>query len=122
MDNDAFCLKHLAGPNKAEARSWLAADASRNLGEHEPAESVAIVEDLYRRGAVEVIAVEIESGLDADTTDSLVVVLPTDATIRAQVFAFQDDYESEFDPTPDEGQKYLFLYKFKGELLLDEPR
>lgn len=119
MDNDAFCLEQLCGPNKAEARSWLAGDAARNLGEHEPADSRVIVEDLYRRGAIEVIAVEIESGLDAETSNSLVVILPADPALRAQVFAFQDAYESEFDPTPDEGQKYLFLYKFKGELDLD---
>lgn len=120
MDNDAFCLKQLSSPNKAEARGWLAADVSRNLGEHEPAESVAIVEDLYRRGAIEVTAVDIEDGLDAETADALVVVLPTDPALRAQVFAFQDDYESEFDPTPDEGQKYLFLYKFKGRFESDD--
>jgi hypothetical protein len=44
-----------------------------------------------------------------------VVALPKDVARRAQVFAFQEHYESEFDPTPDEGQEFLFLYKFKGE-------
>jgi hypothetical protein len=102
----------LAANITREARAWLSGGEGRNLGEHDSKESIQIVESLYRRGAREVIAV---GGTD-ESTDILIVVLPDDENARAQVFDFQNAYDSEFDPTPDEGQKYMFLFKFKGHL------
>ncbi|MBI2390098.1 MAG: hypothetical protein HYV09_10970 [Deltaproteobacteria bacterium] len=73
--------------------------------------------DLYARGALVVDVAKIQATAAGEWSNVLLVTLPDDAKRRAQVFGFDVDYESEFDPTVDVGQHCLFLFKFKGRLI-----
>jgi hypothetical protein len=91
-DYERFIAKLLKGRNKAEALAWLSAgsdESFRNLGELESnEESVSLVREVYELGAVEVLAVEIDSyGDGAENTGNLVIGLPDDAAARRRVFA-----------------------------------
>ena len=117
---DAHCATARAKGRTEEARQWLqsATTASpRTVGEHDPPSTKEIVADLYARGAVRAEVAEIRSTGAGEWSNVVLVTLPDDAKLRAQVFAFGVDYQSEFDPAEDVGQHCLFLFKFKGRLV-----
>jgi hypothetical protein len=109
-----FVADLLRGPN-AEAREWLRGGHpnSRNLGDMEPAESLAWVERLYELGAAEVMAVEIETfpGRDEAMTNHVLARLPADPKVRQQLFDFENacaDSEG-FSGERDVGQEYVYF-------------
>lgn len=106
-------------PKPRGARAWLReapAKGPPTLGEHDPKATAEIVEDLYARGAPKVDVAEIQVTDSSEWSSVVLVTLPDDPKLRAQVFDFDIDYSSEFDPTEDVGQHCLFLFKFKGRL------
>jgi hypothetical protein len=118
-DPDAFSLRILAENKHREARAWIGEGKpgdERNLGEQTPAESRAIVDDLYLRGAVDVQVVGAQNVTGfGQTSNILVVQLPTDRAARGRLFDREGELARNegFDGAFDEGQRYLFLYKFK---------
>jgi hypothetical protein len=90
-----------------EAWTWLKENEDRNLGEMSAEESADFVAKAYNAGAVRVIAVEIAE----ETTNHLLLELPTQAAKRRRVFAFEKKQaESEgFDGEEDRGQRFLYL-------------
>jgi hypothetical protein len=75
--DDEFILSLLRMPDKIEAGHWLAsAGESHYIGEMSHEESVELVKEVYRLGAVRVDAVDIGTNAGLSSTDSLVVTLP----------------------------------------------
>jgi hypothetical protein len=116
IERDKFCLKLLQDPNHKEARAWLNESESndrRVIGELDSQESISVVNGLYQAGAKYIHAVKIEPGyFGGEGTSTLVVELPDDARKRSKLFEIEGRHAEEmgFDPTEDEGQKYLFFF------------
>jgi hypothetical protein len=115
-----LCENLLNTKGHREALSWLRqakAGDSRNVGEQSESDSVALVEALYRLGAIDVQAVEIDVVKGwGETTNTLVASLPSSPQKRADLFRIgaAAARADGFGPTPDEGQRYLVLYKLKS--------
>ncbi len=116
---DAFCLDLLAKKSHREALSWVSesnAGDFRTVGEQSPAESLKIVKRLYTNGAKKVWAVDLEiyPG-EGQSTNILIVELPDQKELRANLFLLEARCAASggFDPVSDDGQHYMFLYKFK---------
>ena len=114
--HNEFIQQFLDKSNKAEAFSWLdeATDESfRSVGDIGYNEkSLDLIKEIYDAGAVEVIAVEIDSYQDGrQNTGELIVVLPDNVDARKRVFAWcRRQAESlGFDGDEDIGQKHLFV-------------
>ena len=116
--DSAFAESLMAKGNR-DARQWLSEDgprAVRTIGEHTNAGSKAIVADLFRRGAVSVYAVEIDTVPNVgQSANYLVVQLPSNAAARHRLFDFgnQNARRNGFDRISDDGQRYLFSGKLK---------
>jgi hypothetical protein len=98
-----------------EALGWLRSGNpdSRTLGEASgTAESIALVEELYARGATRVTSVRIET-YDGDQQNSgkLIVSLPGDPIARTRLFEWFSDAAKElgFDPDQDTGQRHVLV-------------
>jgi hypothetical protein len=116
---DATCRKLLAEGGNREALGWLQESKLgniRTIGEQDPEESLRIVQSLYNSGAVTVRAVKIdrEAGY-GETTNIICVELPVASSARQKLFKIEAKTASNggFDPVSDDGQTYLFLFKFK---------
>ena len=116
---DQLCRKLLSEKENREALAWVKESRSgdiRTLGEQSPEESFAIIKNLYDSGAVKAQVVQIErvSGY-GETSNIVCVELPAAPRSRQGLFKVEAKIASSggFDPVPDEGQNYLFLYKFK---------
>jgi hypothetical protein len=115
QEQDTFIHKLLDNPNKAEALSWLkdgGEDSFRNLGELDTTEeSIALVQHLYDLGAVEVLAVEIDTYPEGQNTGKLVITLPDTSEARKKIFAWSSEQAESlgFAPDKDVGQKQLFV-------------
>jgi hypothetical protein len=99
-------------PEASEARKWLASEKC-SLGEYSHEASAEHVEELYRRGAVAVKAVNITQEEDRQWTDKLVVELPGSADDRKRLFQVEAEFSRltrEFEPEGDHGQKKLLLW------------
>ena len=98
-----------------KARTWLRTSAKSK--EHtlglltSTIESLELVEQLFKWGAVEVIACEIDSYVWGENTGKLVIALPRTPAKRKKIFHWSNKISSSlgFDPTPDVGQTYLFV-------------
>lgn len=119
LRQDPFCANLLQTKDHVEALDWLQQSKAgdiRTLGEQDPDASLAIVKQLYYAGATRVHAVEIERAPGVgQTSNTLIVELPPDPLKRSDLFAFEARLArgQGFDPVPDEGQRYMFLYGFK---------
>lgn len=115
---DSFCSNILAKKNHKEARQWLNEATKsdiRTIGEKNSSGSRNIVERLYNMGAVNVEAADIDRVTGyGETTNVLIVQLPDDPVKRKKLFSYEAKISSAngFDPTSDDGQKYMFLFKF----------
>jgi len=99
----------------APAREWLSEstqDLPRTLGEMDASMSATLVDSLLELGAEEVLAVEIE-GVDGEsqTTNHLVVRLPSDPAARARVMAFEREHAKAegFESEGDWGQDHVYM-------------
>jgi hypothetical protein len=116
---DAFCRDLLQKKSHREALSWVSESSEgniRTIGEQTPKESLAIVKRLYEQGAKQVWAVDLEVyPNEGQSTNTLIVELPEQAELRKQLFHLEGRVAASegFDPVSDNGQHYLFLYKFK---------
>lgn len=118
--SDEFCQQFLGDPNTREVLAWLRGkpegELFRTLGElGSTEESIALAQEIYDAGAVEVLAVEIDDYDEDDdgggqNTGKLVVKLPDQPNARKRVFAWvnANSQSHGFDPEPDTGQNYLF--------------
>lgn len=113
---EEFIKELLDNPNKAEAFSWLdeSTDESyRTVGVLETNEqSIDLIDEAYKAGAVEVIAVEIETYPDGgQNTGRLVITLPEDVEARKRVFQWCEVQAQKlgFTAGEDVGQKHLFV-------------
>lgn len=119
LSADKLCRKLLAEKETREALSWLEQSNPgdiRTVGEQNPGESLRIVKGIYASGALKAYAVGIErdSGY-GETTNIVCVELPATPVARQKLLEIESKVAASggFDPVPDEGQTYLFLYKFK---------
>jgi hypothetical protein len=107
---DQRCAELLQKPNKQEAKSWLQDTtwSKRNIGELSHDESLAVVEELHKLGAKEVIAVDLDEDIElSETTDTLVVILPGNLQVRNRLTAWgPGDSVDEVKI----GQKYMYLW------------
>lgn len=109
-------IERLLATRTAPAREWLGesdGDVGRTLGELDHAASVVLVDLLHDLGAAEVLAVEIQADdfLPAQTTNHLVVVLPTDAAPRARLISFANRLARRqgFTSDSDWGQTHIYM-------------
>lgn len=116
---DAFAKERLDGGATADAKQWLRdgrAKSAHTLGELDVDTSLELIIGLDVIGAKSVFAVEIESSPESgyQTSNQLIVELPginDDPGARARVFSLERSISREqgFDPTPDQGQTYVYL-------------
>jgi hypothetical protein len=71
-------------------------------------DSLEIIEDGYKAGATKIIAVEIED----ETSDRLIVYIPTAGLKRERVFKWHSVVTQKcgWDPNDDWGQDELFVF------------
>jgi len=116
---DPFCRKLLDTKTHKEALAWVKESKDRDIrtiGEQSPEASLKIVERLYQEGAEQVWAVDLETyPNEGQSTNNLVIELPTNPTLRRKLFLLEARVAASggFDPVSDDGQHYMFLYKFK---------
>jgi hypothetical protein len=116
---DPFCRKLLDSKTHREAFVWVKESKDRDIrtiGEQSPEESLKIVGRLYQEGAERVWAVDLEIyPNEGQSTNNLVIELPTDPKLRRKLFLLEGRVAASggFDPVSDDGQHYMFLYKFK---------
>jgi subtilase family serine protease len=110
-----FIQKFLDNPNKQEVLAWLDKDVTENyavtLGEMDVNESYDFARKIYNFGAVEVLAVEIDSYPDGENTGKLLIVLPNDIEKRKTLFAWNAHNAKSlgFEAEKDFGQEYIFV-------------
>jgi|HubBroStandDraft_6_1064221.scaffolds.fasta_scaffold112877_2 hypothetical protein len=116
---DPFCRKLLDSKTHREALAWVKESKDhdiRTIGEQSPEESMKAVERLYHEGAERVWAVDVENyPNEGQSTNNLVIELPTDPKFRKKLFRLEAHVAASggFDPVSDDGQHYMFFYKFK---------
>jgi hypothetical protein len=73
--------------------------------------SIGLANQLYERGAEQVLAFEIKRYDQGENTGKLIIKLPSDAPKRRDIFAWCAKWAESlgFEPTVDEGQPYLFV-------------
>jgi hypothetical protein len=116
---DTFCRELLDTKTHREALAWVKESKDRDIrtiGEQSPEKSLKIVERLYQEGAERVWAVDLEIyPNEGQSTNTLVVELPTGPKLRKKLFLLEARVAASggFDPVSDDGQHYMFLFKFK---------
>ena len=115
-ERERFIREMLEKPNKAEAFSWLdecTDDSFRTVGESETNEqSIDLIHEIYKAGAVEVTAVEIDKYPDGDeNTGKLVITLPDEPEKRRRVLEWcsRISQVQGFAAHEDYGQRHVFV-------------
>lgn len=100
--------KYLRKPNRGEALQWLKGDENRWLGEMTHEDSLELIEEGYKAGATEILAVDIAY----ETTKRLIVYVPAAGAKRERVFKWHSVVVQKcgFDPYEDWGQNELFIF------------
>ena len=113
---EQFFEELLSKPNRAEALSWLdeaTDECPRTLGELETNElSFDLVNDAYKAGAIEVIAVDIQTYADgSQSTGCLVLLLPEEEARRKQTLVWCNKLSEQLGLPPEDefGQKYTLV-------------
>lgn len=114
--SDEFVQQFLGSPNTREVLKWLGESSEtdfRSIGElGSTEESIALANEIYDAGSVEVLAVDIDEYPDeGQNSGKLLIKLPKDSDERKRVFARagQIALSQGFDPEIDSGQSYLFV-------------
>ena len=99
----------MASSTRAEAREWMK-EPKHIFFKADPKEVAGFVNDFYQAGAVQVFIADIEEYEGYQYGESLLVVLPEEASARARLFQIGARVETAFqnDPESDVGQKYLY--------------
>ena len=99
----------MASPGKAEAREWLKQRA-HGFFKTDRRDVAGFVEEFYNAGATQVLIGDIEEDQSAQLGQSILVVLPKEASARAKLFEIGLRAEDAFqcDHISDKGQKYLY--------------
>jgi len=117
IEHEQLIRRLLSDPKKAEALKWLKGSSTideRTIGAFKTNRaSIEFVTEIYRAGALEIIAVHIKKILRRNSyrTGKLVVKLPQDAKSRNAIFNWcrQQGDSLGFSPDPDCGESHLFL-------------
>jgi hypothetical protein len=117
IEHEQLISRLLSDRNRLEVLKWLegsSAKDKRTIGGFKTNhDSIRFVKEIYRAGALEVIAVHIKKILHRNShrTGKLVVKLPQDAKSRKAIFKWcrQQGDSLGFSPDPDHGESYLFL-------------
>ena len=119
MDDDHYLQRLLSTtPQKQEALAWLTQKdgKERTVGESsedmDATDSLRFVQDLYRRGAAAVVAVDIETDAHMETTSTLIVTLPQETSARKKLFQIEAKVarQAGSDAVTDQGQHYIMLH------------
>lgn len=99
----------MASSQKAEARQWMK-DPKNVFFKADPKQVAKFVEEFYQAGAAQVLIADLEEHNGVQYGESLLIVLPKDATARAKLFEIEARADTAFDddPVSDKGQKYLY--------------
>jgi hypothetical protein len=113
-EHEAQFLKRMLRTRKAEALEWLRGETAaslRVLGEMETEPATALVGRLYAAGAVKVLAVDIKDWAQGESSNTLIVELPSDARSREQLFELQAEVVQPqgHEGDVDDGRQYLFV-------------
>jgi len=113
---ERFLEELLRKPNRAEAIPWLresTEESYRTLGELKTnAESLNLVSDAIKAGAVEVVAVEIDTYPDgSQNTGRLIIELPEDPAARRVCLTWCNELGERLGlaPESDFGQRYTLV-------------
>ena len=113
-EHEAKFLKKMLRTRKAEALEWLRAETPKSMRvlgelEHEPA--VALVQRFYDAGAVKVLAIDIKDWAGGESSNVLIVEIPSDARPRKRLFKLQAEVVEPqgFEGDVDDGRQYLFV-------------
>lgn len=103
-----FINEFLRKPNRGEALLWLKGDENRWLGRMTHEDSLEMVEEGYKAGAIKIIAVDI----GAHSTKRLVVYVPPAGPEREQAFKWLSVVAQKcgWKPDDDWGQNELFVF------------
>lgn len=107
---DKIAEEEIKSENSAEARAWLAIPSNALFKTDKP-EAIALMESLYKAGCTKVYITGIEKLGDAFVSDSMVAVLPTDATQRQSAFKVEKEYSEKRGENGelDKGQKFISI-------------
>ena len=115
-EHERFIQELLVNPNRAEAFSWLdegSDESFRNVGELETNEqSLDLIQEIYKAGAVEVVAVGIDKYPDGgENTGKLVIVMPEEPEKRRTVLEWCSKISEAqgFATHEDFGQRHAFV-------------
>lgn len=107
---DKIAEEEIKSENSAEARAWLAVP-SHALFKTDKAEVTALMESLYKANCSKVYITGSEKLGDAFVSDSMVAVLPTDATQRQGAFKVEKEFSEKHGESGerDNGQKFISI-------------
>lgn len=107
-------IKRLLATKHSEAIEWLKRNgraAKKTLAELSAKKSVALVAELYKAGAVRVLAVDIDEGPNGnENTDKLVVDLPRETAKRKAIFELCGGKQFPCSPEADQGQSRVAIF------------
>jgi hypothetical protein len=116
-EHEQLISRFLSDRKKSEALNWLEGSSAKDeriIGACKTnPDSIRLVKEIYRAGALKIIAVQIRKKRGSGTyyTGKLVAELPQGAKLRKAIFAWckkQGD-SLGFSPDPDHGESHLFL-------------
>jgi hypothetical protein len=107
-------IKRLLATKNAEAIEWLKTNgraAKKTLAELSAKKSVALVSELYKAGAVRVLAVDIDEGPNGnENTGKLVVDLPRETAKRNAILELCACKQFPYSPEEDRGQSRVAIF------------
>jgi hypothetical protein len=113
---DRSCEEAMAKGEQQDLGEWLHTGGAITLGELDEKASAAAVNELLAAGAVRVVATNVGKDQDGLVYASWIVAeIPRQASSRRKLFPVFDRLATKdgWDPTPDVGQRYQILGKFK---------
>lgn len=109
-ESDKIAEEEIKGDTATEARAWLAVPSNVLFKTDKP-EATALMENFYKTGCPKVYITGIEKLGGAPVSDSMVVVLPTDAGQRQSAFKVEKEYSEKHGESgeQDKGQRFISI-------------